>query len=309
MSTVHIERIDLNLMVMLQAVYVEGSITKAAQRLNVTQPAVSHALRRLRDVLGDPLFVRHGSTITPTPFTRNLMGPVVSALATLQLAISGSEHFDPASMGRRFTIGIRDSLEVIAAPVLMERLIAQSPQSQVNCIRIDHGHLADELATGTLDCAVELPLNLDAAIHRQRLDTRDRMVVLARPGHPALAKGRLTLATYLKQDHIAVSSRRTGETFEDAALNRAGHQRNVRMRVQRHVVAVNLVAQTDMLLTMPEQYEPVVNAVARNRLHAFPMAMPPVDYYLYWHRSVDGNPANLWIRQQIVDAFAQHGAA
>ncbi len=304
----HIGRMDLNLFVVLQAVYVEGSITRASRRLNVTQPAVSHALRRLRGILGDPLFIRHGTTIAPTPFTRNLMGPVHAGLSHLQAAINSAPAFDPATMPRRFNIGIRDLLEITVLPPLVNRLFALSPQSQINCLALDPDRLGDELATGKLDCAIELPLNLDEPIARTLAGT-DRMIVLARPGHPAARDGALAFDAYMACSHIAVSSRRTGHTLEDTVLNRGGRQRRVVVRVQRPGAAIEILAGTDLLLTMPFKYAQNIQVLDRHDWFELPFTVPAIEYYIYWHKSMENDPAGRWIRQQILDALADDGFA
>lgn len=301
MNSIHIERLDLNLLVVLQAVYLEGSITRASQRLHVTQPAVSHALRRLRQVLGDPLFVRHGAGIAPTPFTRQVMGPVHTALASLQATLAGARDYDPAAMPRHFRLGIRDTLEGMTLPLLHERLLTASPGSRLLCQPIDRARLADDLATGALDMALDIPMRVGEGVAHERLSGSETLVVLAPPGHPAWRRGRIALRDYLAHPHVAVSSRRSGLTMEDAALERAGHRRDVVLRVQTHAVARQLALSQNLLLTLPaRQTGPEALVSAR-----LPFEVPPVEYHLYWHRGQQDDPALRWLRGLVAQVFAE----
>ena len=133
----HISRMDLNLFVVLETIYSEGNITRASQKLNLTQPAVSHALGRLRDLLKDPLFVRQGANMVATPFTRNIITPVRQALQTLELSVSEHQQFDPRLTERSFAIGLRDVFEAIALPALIQRLQDAAPSLEIASIRTD----------------------------------------------------------------------------------------------------------------------------------------------------------------------------
>lgn len=309
MNTIHIERMDLNLLVVLQAVYLEGGITRAAQRLHVTQPAVSHALRRLRGLLGDPLFVRQGSGTVPTPFTHRLMGPVQAALATLQAGLAGGQGYDPATMPRSFRLGIRDALETLALPGLHERLLRASPGSRLLCQPIDRVRLASDLARGTLDCAVDIPIRVGEDVASERLAGSDGLVVMARADHPALRGGRLSLKAYLAHPHVAVSSRRSGLTPEDAALAGLGHRRDVVLRLQSHAVALEVVAREPLLLTLPRQRVAELKAPEALLAHGLPFKVPPVEYRLYWHTRQQDDPAQRWLRGQIAQVFAEAAEA
>ena len=124
------------------------------------------------------------------------------------------------------------------------------------------------------------------------------MVVAVRAGHPRVG-ATLELATYLEMEHVMTSSRRTGPGLEDLALQRLGHERRVAVRCQHHWTACQLVASSDLLLTMPERYAGSANAALGNRLLPFPLATPANDLYLYWHANADAEPGNRWLRAQI----------
>lgn len=299
----HISRVDLNLFVVLDAIYTEGSLTRASKKLHLTQPALSHALGRLRDLLDDPVFVRQGSQMVPTPFTRNLIGSVRTALSTLEHGLNQGQAFNPAEAQRSFNLGLRDVFEAIVLPPLMTHLQQTAPQLEISSVRVERQDIESELAQGLLDLAMDIPRPVSADIRQTRL-ARDRLVVVARADHPAIGD-QINLDAYLRQQHILVSSRRKGPGLEDFELNRRGLNRQIGLRCQHYFAACRIVSQSNLLLTMPEQYARVANAHFWNRLHPFPLDVAPLDVHLYWHASADLDPANRWLREVIIGRFEE----
>lgn len=298
-----LDRIDLNLFVVLDAIFSEGGITRASEKLHLTQPAVSHALNRLRRLFDDPLFVREGRSLVPTPLARGLIEPVRAALRGLEVTLSESSRFDPASMRRRFTIGVRDVLEARLLPALMQRIAREAPNVEIAAVRADRRELESELARGTLDAAIDMLLPLSGAVRRQRV-VEDALVVVAREGHPR-AGPPLDLATYLRLDHVLTSSRRSGQSLEDQELSRQGLQRRVRLRCQHYFSACRVVSQTDLVLTMPESYARIASRQWNHQLLPFPLPTPTLDALLYWHVQADSDPANRWLRERLLETFAE----
>jgi DNA-binding transcriptional LysR family regulator len=298
---VHLNRIDLNLFVVLDAIYTEGSVTKAGHKLHLTQPAISHALARLREMFGDPLFEREGRAMVPTPLARSLIEPLRRTLRNLEITLNEVSRFDPATSQKRFTVGVRDVLESTLLPNFMQRVTAIAPQIEILVVRVDRRSLESELAMGTVDAAMDVLLPLSDNIHRSRV-ALDPLVVVARNGHPKLRK-KLDLVAYLKLDHILVSSRRSGPALEDVELSRQGLQRRVRLRCQHYFSACRVVSQTELILTMPESYARVANQPYGNQILPLPFVMPTMDAYLYWHANVEAEPGNRWLRQQLIQSF------
>jgi DNA-binding transcriptional LysR family regulator len=302
MNPVHIRGIDLNLLVVLDAIITEGGITRAAGKLNLTQPAISHALGRLRILFDDPLFVRDGRTMRATPMARSLAGPVRRALRGLEVMLTETESFDPATSQRRFTIGVRDVFEATLLPPLMRAVQRVAPRVEVAALMVGRSELEAEMAAGRLDAALDVRWPMSEAVRRQRI-AEERLVVIMRRRHPVV-KGSLDLDGYLAQEHIAVSSRRSGQGPVDQELARLGLRRHVRLRCQHYFAACRVAAMTNLLLTMPEQYARIVNRNLPNRVLPLPLAMPPLDAYLYWHADADRDPANRWLREQLATVFA-----
>ncbi|NYE63744.1 DNA-binding transcriptional LysR family regulator [Duganella sp. 1224] len=298
----HLSKVDLNLFTVLEAIYAEGSITRASQKMHLTQPAISHALNRLRQLFDDPLFERQGHVMTPTPLTRSIIEPVRRALRGFEVTLTGAARFDAASSERSFSLAVRDVLEASVLPPLMTGIAAAAPSATLNTLQVSRKELAGELAAGTLDAAIDILLPLPTEVRRAQL-ARDQTVVLVRRGHPLIKRGKLTLETYLALEHIQTSSRRRGPGLEDVELSRQGLQRRIRLRCQHYFAACRVVSQTDLALTMPDRLARIVNRQFNNQILPVPLDLPALDVYLYWHASVDNDPANSWLRGQIAAAM------
>lgn len=298
----HISKVDLNLFVVFDAIYTEGGVTRAGEKLNLTQPAISHSLGRLREICRDPLFVRQGHRMVPTPLARNLIEPVRRSLRVLETSLNEIDRFDPATAKRRFTIGLRFALESTVLPPLLRELSQRGPTIDIAAVRIDRANLELELSSGTLDVAIDVVLPLGEDIHREHI-VGDRMIVVARRGHPEVGAG-LDRATYLRQEHILVTTRRRGLGLEDLEISRLGSQRRIRLRCQQYFTACRIVSETDLILTMPERHAMLANLQLDNRILPLPLDGPVLDTYLYWHATADADPANQWLRKLLVRTFA-----
>ncbi|HKM49398.1 MAG TPA: LysR family transcriptional regulator [Terriglobales bacterium] len=304
----HLSRVDLNLFVVLEAIYREGNITRAGQQLNLTQPAISHALKRLRDLLQDPLFVRQGAHMVPTPFTRNMIEQVRQALQILEANLSQSRNFVPEHTRRNFHLSLWEYAEALILPSLLQRLAHVAPGMSISTSRVKRRDLETELASGSVDLAIDIPMTMSDRIRHKWL-LNEPFVVIARHGHPAI-KDKLDLDTYLVQRHIQVSSRRHGPSLIDVELSRRGQRRRqVFLRSQHNHAACMVVSQTDMLLTLPRPHAQLLNlgmanAGLMNQVYPFPLPEPRLEAHLYWHESVENDPANRWLREEIEKVLA-----
>jgi DNA-binding transcriptional LysR family regulator len=297
----HISRVDLNLFIVFEAIYAEGSVTRASLKLNLTQPAISHALGRLRLMFDDPLFVRQGHLMVSTPLARSIIEPVRHSLRGFEVTLNKLNRFDPASTEKEFTLALRDVLESTVLPPLMVALEQDAPHARVAAVQVDRRELESELQAGTLDCAIDVLLPLGSDVRHARILV-DRTLVVARRGHPRL-QGGITLEQYLQEEHVLASSRRKGPGIEDFELSRLGMQRKIRLRCQHYFAACRVVSQTDLILTMPERYARVANQQFDNQLLPLPLEMPAWDVYLYWHANVEDDPANKWLRERLTAAM------
>ena len=292
----HVSRFDLNLFVVFDAIYTEGSLTRAAKVLNLTQPAVSHALGRLRDRLGDPLFVRQGSRMVPTARARAMISPVRHSLGGFQRCLTEEGGFDASEAERTFVLGLRDGLEGCLLPPLMAGMMDEAPGVHLQSLTVRRRQMATELASGRLDLACDVMLALPDTIEHVPVLSGPLMVMM-REGHP-LSEG-MDLPAYLAAQHVLVSSRREGPGLEDFGLARQGYRRHISLRCQHYQAAIATVQQSDLLLTLPAT---LAGQLSRDNMHLLPLPadLPELEMHLYWHRDQTGDPAHNWLRQKVL---------
>ncbi|PXX90289.1 LysR family transcriptional regulator [Marinobacter vulgaris] len=291
-----LNRLDLNLLHVFDTIYREGSLTRAARALHLTQPAVSHSLSRLREHFDDPLFSRQGNQMVPTPLARRFLESMRPGLTQIQSAVNQFHAFDPANQRKTYSLALRDILESTFLPKLMGRLESY-PELEIVSQRVPRRDMETQLAAGKLDFAVDVLLPVSNQTAHELL-RRDRLVVLARKGHPLTREG-LTMEKYLEAKHVLVSSRSEGPGIEDFELSRFGVQRTIRLRCQHYYAACRVAEGTDLLLTMPENYARIIAERADINIHNAPADLPGIDVHLYWHKAYEREPALLWFREQL----------
>ena len=302
----HISRTDLNLFVVFEAIYSQGGVTRAAEVLNLSQSTISHALGRLRDRVDDPLFVRQGQRLTPTPLAQTMIGPVREALKLFERTLGQLDRFDPANAAARFNIGMRTLMEATHFLPLALRVAQAAPGITLFSAPFERRRLEQALASGELSMAIDVFQPLSPEVQRVHLGGA-KLVVAARRGHP-LIDGALDLETYLRAEHVVVTSRPEGLGPDDMALARDGRRRRIRARCQQIGTAMRIVAASDFLLTMSESFAREATLRAEVQILPAPFEAPPVDTYLYWHINMDSDPANRWCRGMIRDLAAERAA-
>ena len=297
----NLSKVDLNLFIVFDAIYTEANLTRAGQIVGITQPAVSNALARLRETFNDPLFVRTAQGMVPTPMAQNIIGPVRNALSLLRVSVQESRIFNPQQAAKTYRISMTDLTEAVILPPLFQRLRRLAPTVVIESFLSKRRETTKELAAGRLDFAVDAPLNTDPQVRHVKL-MEDRYVCAMRKGHPMAAKDKLTLDDYLSLTHIHISSRRNGLGHVDLALGKMGIQRKIALRSQHYLMASQVLQQTDMVMTVPERF------ARRHELHWFNLPVndvPAVETHLYWHESTDQDPANRWMREQMIELCQQ----
>ncbi|PHR61745.1 MAG: LysR family transcriptional regulator [Robiginitomaculum sp.] len=304
----HISRTDLNLFVVFEAIYSRGGVTRAAEVLNLTQPTISHSLRRLRERIGDPLFVRHGQKLVPTTVANKLIQPVREALQLFEKTLGDLDGFDPQNVKMNFSIGMRSLMENTYFLPLVGIVKAAAPNISLTSNHYDRQNLEAELSSGTLNAAIDVFLPLSPAVKRMHL-TKSPSVVVARKNHPTVSND-LDLDTYLSLDHIIVTSRPNGYGPEDIALSRLGKSRNIVVRCQQISTAMRIINESDLVLTMAQSFARQSNAILDHLIQPSPFGAPEIDTYLYWHSNSDSDQANQWFRKMVTaSALGQTSAA
>lgn len=299
----HINRTDLNLFVVFEAVYSQGGVTRASETLNLSQPTISHALGRLRDRLDDPLFVRRGHKLVPTPLAQKIISPVRDALKLFERTLGELDGFDPATAEMAFSIGMRSLMESTYLLPLVQLFRECAPKVTIASSPFERRRIETQLASGQLNAVIDVFLPVSGDIRREHLG-KGSSVLVARQGHP-LIDGHIDLETYMAAEHVIVTSRSKGLAPEDVALSRGGHTRNVSVRCQQINTAMRIVASSDLLLTMSETFARRASIWFDNQILATPFEADGVDTYLYWHSNSDADPASNWFRSMIKATVAE----
>lgn len=289
-----LSQLDLNLFLVFDTIYTERNMTRAATVLSVTQPTVSNALARMRKLFNDPLFVKTSRGMTPTPFADSLAGRVRSAMELLAASAHEREDFDPVKSQRVFRLSMNDWFEAMAMPMLTRNLLTRAPGIGLRSYRSSRSTLARDLAEGTTDLAIDVPLKDPVDLMHQSLHS-ERHVCAVRPGHP-LAGEALTLDAYLALGHLHISGRRRGAGLVDYALKAIGCRRNIKVRLQHYLSVPEIMRGSDLAATLTEN-------LARGlglEILDLPFDVPPLELVLYWHRMLDDDPTNLWLRELVL---------
>ena len=286
-------QLDLNLLRVFVVVHREGSLSRAGETLALTQSAVSHAVARLRQHLDDPLFVREGARMVPTPLAQRVASSIADALASVERALAGGRAFDPSVDMVQLTLAIPDEIEPAVLPPLRALLTMTAPGVVLAGVRFDLDRLRADLASRAIDVAVGVLHPGDPDVRREHL-IDDEFCVVSRKRHR-----RLDRDAYLAHGHVAVSVRRDTPSIEEDLLAQASAHRRVVVRCQRYETALRIVAESDLLLTAPRHFAmPLAPTLGLHVLRP-PVPLPAAQLNLYWHQRSDDDPANQWIRAQL----------
>jgi DNA-binding transcriptional LysR family regulator len=295
MTSMNLRTIDLNLLVALDALLAERHVTKAADRVGLSQPAMSNALNRLRAMFGDELLVRTTTGMKPTPRASELAEPLHQVLRQVERVMVSDAGFNPQRSERTFTIRMSD----ILACLLLPKLAAARPADariSYNTIHLSPSLTVDALERDEIDVAISMGLEHSASIRSEKL-LRDRMVCLMRNPHP-IGRGRLTFGRFISQEHMKVSMSPTDLRFVDDVLAERGHRRRIALNVPHWLVVPHVLKKTDLLAVMPRQLATVLMD-DHLRMEELPFEPAPFDWMMYWHRRYDRSNANRWLRDQI----------
>lgn len=308
MATSTLRTLDLNLLKVFDAIMSERSLTRAAQQLALTQPAVSNALRRLREALGDELLVRRGRNLEPTARALEMWSTVRTALQQLQESLTPNA-FDPAQASTTFVLTMADASAAELMPGLLSVITEQAPGVSLRVVPLTTRDPRRLLEDGKADLALgHFPAVMaDLTSHRQageavsflhhRLFSGDYVCVMRRD-HP-LADGPLTLDRYCAARHLLVSFSGRAVGFMDDALAAVGRTRRIVLTVNQFFTAGKIVAHSDLLTVLPRHFVRVTGFADQLMMRELPLAPPPIQVDTLWHLRQDGVSAHAWLRGQI----------
>ncbi len=310
-SALNFRTLDLNLLRVFDVVMAERNLTRAAERLSLTQPAVSNALKRLRDAVGEDLLTRAPSGVKPTPRAEALWPEVRAALDHLRAALAPGA-FDPATDAASFRIAMADS----TAAMFMPPLVAQIEQSQalanLRVLPLTTRDPTVMLERGDADLAIGyfpetvahlLSQGRDSLLRQARLHDSEYVCVMRR-GHP-LAERELTLDDYCAAHHLLVSFSGRAHGFVDQALSALGRERRIVLTVNQFFTAGRVVVGSDLLTVLPESFVEATGYGEELLVRDLPMALGPVNVEMLWHLRHDAAPEHRWLREHMLAAAAR----
>ncbi len=296
---------DLNLLVTLDVLLVEGSVAGAARRLRLSPSAMSRALARLREATGDPLLVRAGRGLVPTPRALELRERVGRLVEEGAAALRPDRQLDLDRLVRSFTLRSREGFVETFGPALIARVAEQAPG-----VRLRFVHKPDKDSAPLREGSVDLETGVVSRAMGPEVRTqalfRDRFIAVVRPGHP-LGQGEITPSRYAAGRHVAVSRRGLDKGPIDEALERLGLERRIATLVEGFSTALALARASDLIATVPERHTEALRA----GMMAFPLpfATPELAISLFWHPRLDADPAHRWLRALVRDVCGAGGTA
>jgi DNA-binding transcriptional LysR family regulator len=300
MQDIQLQHVDLNLLVALEALLTERSVTRAAARMELTPSAMSHALGRLRALFQDKLLVRTRGGMVTTPRADLLLGPLRRALLELAEIVRGGATFDPRTARRELTIAATDYLEVVLLPPLLERVSAAAPGVHLRVKQLQLADISGPLESGTFDVVLGVTFD-DAPGLRQQTLFSEEMVCVCRQGHPEVGE-QIDLETYLALRHVLVSYRGGTRSAVDKRLAEMGREREIALTVPHFLAAPLIVARSDLVLTAPRRIIEQLQEALSLRVLAPPVVVQGFTVRQVWHERYQDEPAHVWLRQQIFEA-------
>ena len=292
-----LRNIDLNLLVVLDALLTEKHVTRTGARLHLSQPAISHSLSKLRVLLGDPILIRQGSEVVLSALAQNLQAPLKEILSQIEILLGKSIDFVPANSHRTFRLAMSDYGAAIVLPKLLRQLRAEAPNTTLVVTQDSRHGMFEQIAQGKIDLALGVFPNLSADISSEVLFEETFSCLLDRSTLPA--SGLLDLDNYLLRPHISVSVDGCSNGEIDRLLRDEGLQRRIAVSVPHWRTAPSMISNTDLILTVATRT--LHNALLDEELVSLspPLPIPPFPFVQIWHNRFGEDPAHMWLREQV----------
>lgn len=303
MRNLELKDLDLNLLVVFLQLMRDRRVTTTAEVLELSQPGVSSALKRLRRLLGDDLFCRTGSGLRPTPYAEELAEPLAEALAMIKQTVNQRSTFDPLASSRRFVVAMTDIGEIYFLPTLMKSIHKIAPGVTISTVRSNRANLKEEMEEGKVDLAIGLLPDLKTDFYQRRL-FRQRYCCLFRTGHP-LDGAHFGLEEFAAAEHVVVVSAGTGHGKTDELIERSAIQRNVKLRVPHFVALPFILEETDLVATVPERIAIRLASSFSLCCMPHPLTLPEIQVNVFWHAKFHREAGNQWLRTALFDRFSE----
>lgn len=298
-----IRSLDLNLIVVFDAMLKHQNVTKAAEAIKLSQPAMSAAISRLRNLFNDPLFVRTGAGMAPTPKAQALSPSIRLVVQTIQTDILAPKSFDPLLSDRTLTLVTPDIAEVNFLPRLLSELAKKSPHINLKTLAMPREAAANSLETGMAEMAIGYFPDLHKpGFFQQKLITNTH-VCLVRKKHPHVGD-KLTLAQFMQASHAVVKPDGREHLFEQF-LQSKGIKRRVIVELSHFMSLLPIIETSNLVATVPKDLADFFVQHGDVRYVATPMKSPVIDVHMFWHQRFHKDPAHVWLRQIIHRLFSQ----
>lgn len=302
MKHVNLATVDLNLLKTFMAVWEHKSLTVAGDQLHLSQPAVSHSLRKLREIFDDPLFVRHAGVMLPTDAAERLHAPIDNALTIIYGALQRHSQFDPAEATRTFRLAMSDIAEQHVLPRLMETLLISAPRVDLDVRQLSIDELNTAMRSGAIDFAVGYLPGISSECRSLPFLT-DEFICMMRSEHP-FDGTQMTVDDLASLRYVHVQTNLTGHGLIDHAFHQASIRRDIALRIPHFTVAIDIVANNNLALIAPRSIATRCNRNDRFRLFDIPIEMPPISVEVYWHSRFLSDSGSEWLRSTLVNLFA-----
>lgn len=297
---INLRKIDLNLLVIFEALYATRNTGRAAERLGMSQPAVSNALGRLREIIGDPLFVRSVGGVSPTNKAREIIQPVREALAVIGRQLATGDTIELSTYRRLFRIIIIDALEPIVMPSIVRTILAQAPGIEIENVQAT-ARFADEIREGRIDLACfAFPIDTTDIIVKPLVPVD--LVVISRSDHPAIRKP-LDVETFGNLPQIALGRELRGLAEVDKKMTAASLPRRTPYMASKIWSIPPIVERTDLVGLVPRRFAREVAANFDIDIHELPVPLPEQYMYMLWHVNAEHDPGHKWLRDSITRAL------
>lgn len=301
----NIKNVDLNLLLVFATLCREKNTTRAAEILGLSQPAISHALARLREQFGDPLLVRASRGLVPTAYALELERPVLEVLEQIEKIVSKPQAFEPKTAENTFRIATTDYFEQVAFPLLLKRLEKEAPHITL-ISRPTQGDLPKgELESGDYDLAIAgFYSQVPESFFKQKL-FEDDFICVAHKNHPRITKKRMTLPQYAHEKHVLISMQGDMKSRSQSLLLKEGFEQKFISGVSSFLSPGWIVAETELLLTCPRKLAQSYAKHLPVSLHELPFEISKIQVVQVWHERSHKDPAHIWLRKLIWEVCAE----
>jgi DNA-binding transcriptional LysR family regulator len=307
MHNVNTRTLDLNLLVVFATLWDTQNVTRAGERLALSQPAVSHALRRLRERLGDELFVTGRHSLVPTARAAELIGPVREALSRLDDVLQGTTPFLPAVAQRKFRIASGDFVEFLILPRLIQHIAREAPGVMIEVVPLPPSNaLAPLLETGEIDLVINTPLALGAGLREESITTVSLLTLIW--NREGLPPGRFPLDLYLERPQVMIEMHQRVGNIIDTTLQAQGLSRRIGVLVQNFMAMPVIASQTGYICNLPGPIAQVFAETFGLSCHQPPVDFPEPELIAYWHARFDSDSGLKWLRELVKDCAVSRPA-